>query len=105
MNIGAISSSGFLGEIGHADDTIHFTKPNATSSQFFFQPPADGVDLTSAPHDDLFLESKSGGGQITCPEGTSPQISTANGGQTIVVECKPKKGEKEAPKPQAPILE
>jgi hypothetical protein len=40
---------------------------------------------------DQILFSKSGGGRISCPDGTKPEITTE--GNDVIVVCKPKKKE------------
>jgi hypothetical protein len=83
--------------LGYDPDDGGCTSTNPRPAQPFHL--VDGVDQ----------HAQEPGGTITCPEGTTPKISTKDDGQTVVVVCEqdpppPKGGPK--PKPtKAPILE
>lgn len=63
---------------------------------------ADGLDLNVGRPDilDQLVFSKTGGGRISCPEGTKPEITTE--GNDVVVTCKPSKKKEPTTLPNGP---
>jgi hypothetical protein len=63
--------------------------------------PRDGLDLNFGRDAlDQILFSKSGGGRISCPDGTKPEITTE--GNDVIVVCKPAKKKEPTTLPNGP---
>jgi hypothetical protein len=80
---------------------IDFSHPSAANTPNIGRP-LDGLDINVGRKDllDDLVYSKSGGGRISCPDGTTP--STTVEGQDVVVVCKPNKKAEPTTQPHNP---